>query len=273
MVAACGDDAGATDASALDAAVVERDATAMPAEDGGAAAAEDGGPSRDAGGGPPGDCDWTLMDSIAVLEAESMDLTDEWTEQNALTGFTGTGYIGWTGSAFNNDPTHGVMETRVCIAEAGRYRLQWRTRIGAGDDTTEHNDSWVRFEGVADYFGARGPADDESRRYPEPQCEDTTFMSAVRAIDGVTEARCAEGSTRDGWMKVYSSGASDWRWSTRTSDNDAHDIFFEVEGPGVVTLQLAARADQSLIDRIVVHRADLPDATVQSLDLAETPAD
>lgn len=205
------------------------------------------------------------------MEAESLPLSEDWQVGSSHAGFTGSGYIEWGGSAFNNDPTHGVMQVSLCLAGAKRYRLQWHTRIGIGSNTTEHNDTWVRFVDVRDYFGAKGSAGSETRRYPHPACDDATFMDSIRALSGVSAATCVAGSSKDGWLKAYCSGAADWRWSTHTSDSDAHDIVFEVDAAGVYGLQLAARADGHLIDRLVVHDAALPNSTVQDLTLAETP--
>ena len=72
-------------------------------------------------------------------------------------------------------------------------------------------------------------------------------------------------------MKVYSSGATDWRWIANTSDNDASFPMAEFDAPGIYTLELAARADYNLIDRLVIHQDDLNDNVVRDLALATTP--
>lgn len=162
------------------------------------------------------------------------------------------------------------MEVELGIPAAGRYRVQWHTRIGMGDNPTEHNDIWLRFTNAADYYGKSGD-DPESRRYPRPICEDADFIQTIEDMPQVSEARCAEGSSSDGWMKVYSSGATDWRWSTRTSDNDAHEIYVEFDAAGAYTMQLSARADWMLLDRVVVHEEDVSDDVALAADQAETP--
>jgi len=271
-LAACGgdDDGGGETEDAS----TGTDSGALPTDGGGGlddagSGADDAGSGGD-DGGTPLDCDFESVDGIVVIEAESLPLVEDWTVSTDRDGYSGSGYIEWTGSSHNNDPTHGVTMISLCLESAGRWRLQWRNRIGIGTNTTEHNDTWAKFPDADDYFGVRGPSDGESRRYPKPICEDDTFMTSVRDMATVSEATCVHGSTTDGWLKVYSSGASDWRWSTRTSDSDAHDVVLEVDSPGVYTLALAARAEAHLIDRIVVHEADLEDATVQDLSLVET---
>ena len=163
------------------------------------------------------------------------------------------------------------MAVRMHLMTAGRYRLQWRNRIGLGNNSTEHNDSWLRFVDVDDYYGLRIQNNLESRRYPRPKCEDQMLMTMIEGDPDVSTATCPAGSSSDGWLKVYSSGASDWLWSTRTSDSDAHDIYFEVAEPGVYTFEMSARADYHLIDRIVVHEESIDNAVAQDLMAPPTP--
>jgi len=227
-------------------------------------------PGTDAGDDPPSSCDWRAVDGRIVIEAENLPLTEDWQVGDENAGFSGDGYIEWTGDSHNNDPTHGVMEVDLQFDSPGTYQLQWHTRIGRGDNPTEHNDVWVQFPDVAAFYGIAGPDDMQDRVYPKPQCEDDGFMDPIRAMANVAEATCPNGSTRDGWFKVYSSGATDWRWSARTSDRDAHDVVIEIDAPGVYTLMLAARADFSQLDRIVIHEVSQPNDEVRDLSLAET---
>lgn len=216
-------------------------------------------------------CDYETVNGLAVLEAEGLTLTEDWRVGTADAGFTGTGYIEWLGASHNNDPSFGPIASRIHVTAAGRYRLQWHTRVGQGTNATEHNDTWVRFADAADFYGRKGNAGSENRVYPQPTCNDTAFMDEVQGRAEVSQATCPAGSSREGYLKVYSSGALDWRWSTRTSDHDPHDIVVEVATAGVYTLEMAARADFSQIDRLVLHDLELPNATVQDLSLAETP--
>ena len=220
------------------------------------------------------ECDYEIGENgVLMFEAESLPLVDEWTEATDVAGFFGDSYIYWAGPSYNNEPGNGQMDVELGIPAAGRYRLQLHARVGMGSDSTEHNDVWVKFANVADYYGKIGD-DPESRRYPRPICEDTDFIDMIDAMPQVGEVRCVEGSSSEGWMKVYSSGAaSEWRWSTWTSDSDGHHIYFEVDAPGAYTLQLAARADWYLIDRVVIHAEDVADKVAQSPDQQETPCD
>ncbi len=162
------------------------------------------------------------------------------------------------------------MSVTLFFAEPGRYRLQWRNRIGQGSNTTEHNDTWVSFPDVDGFFGRRDDGEGERRVYARPLCEDADLMMAIADMAGVTTAGCPEGATADGWLKVYSSGASDWSWSTFTNDNDGHQVVLEVDAAGDYTMMLSQRADRHLIDRIVIHEARIADAIVHAEANAET---
>lgn len=226
--------------------------------------------AEDSSGGTQSECDYETIDGLIVIEAESLPITKDWSIQTDEPGYYADGYIGWSGPSFNGDPSHGIMEVTIFVAEAGRYRLQWRNRIGMGDNTTEHNDSWVRFPDAADFFGVQAAGDDERRVYPRPICEDKAAMEEVLALPNVIEAECVEGSSTDGWFKVYSSGASDWSWSTRTNDNNGYDVVVEFDEPGDYAFTMAARGDFHLIDRIVIHEVDVSNDDVQDPDATET---
>lgn len=227
-----------------------------------------------AGGSDPIVCDYQVEGGLLVIEAEDLPLSDDWIVETAAGGFTGSGYIAWTGASQNNNPGQGLIAVDVYIPEAGRYRWRWRNRIGLGTNTTEHNDTWLRWPTlpVEDYYGMNDPGN-ESRRYPRPTCEDAGLMQTIESDPAVVTATCPNGTSSDGWMKIYSSGASDWSWSTRTSDNDAHDIFIEVQEPGVVRLEISARGDFHLIDRMVLSAEGVENGVAQDTGAPPTPCD
>ncbi len=219
---------------------------------------------------PEPDCDYEFVDGKLVIEAESLPLVDDWKVESVDAGFTGTGYLVWRGASSNGDPSNGQIAIKIRIPAAGRYKFQWHTRVGTGNNATEHNDSWITFADAADYFGLKRNSSPESRRYPKPQCDDAQFIADKTASAEVGDARCAAGSSSGGWMKVYSSGALDWKWSTFTSDSDGSEIFVEYDAPGVYTLGLAARGDSHQIDRMVLTSAAVDDAGARDLANAET---
>jgi len=237
---------------------------------GAAACGDDGGAPSPVDGS--GACDFEAVDGVLVIEAESLPVTEAWSvgsDGDASGGF----FVEWTDGSNNQDTSRGRFEVRLRFDDPGLYRLQIRNRVGRGNEPTEHNDTWFRFPDVADFFAFKGPADDQRRVYPRPRCNDDEVTGMVEARDDVRRVRCPEGSSRDGYFKVYSSSALDWRWSARTSDNDPHEVHVEVAEPGVYTMGMAARGDFHQLDRIVLHGASLGDAVVQDFGLAETRCD
>ncbi len=223
-------------------------------------------------GGATGTCDYQVgSNGVLVIEAEKLKLSASWKVNSEASGAYGSGYIEWTGASQNSKPGVGLISVKLGIDQPGRYRMQWRSRIGAGTNTTEHNDTWVRFPDATAFYGMKPASGGESRRYPKPQCDDSTLMAKVQALPGVTSATCPNGSTAEGWFKVYCSGASNWKWSTNTSDNDAHQIYAEFAQAGTYTLELSARADLHLIDRIVIHREAVADGVATAASAPATP--
>lgn len=208
---------------------------------------------------------------MLVIEAEDLTLSGSWQEATTHAGFTGTGYILWTGASQNNNPGQGVLSAALKFDTAGRYRFRFRNRIGQGNNTTEHNDTWLRFPDAAGYYGMKTNNGQESRRYPKPKCDDATFIAQIEALPSVSSAGCPNGTSKDGWLKVYSSGATNWSWSTNTSDNDAHPLYVEIGAPGTFELELSARADYHLLDRIVISREDVAGSVAEDTTLAPTP--
>lgn len=211
-------------------------------------------------------CDYREVDGVVAWQAEGMARVEDWETGDDA----GTGYLFWSGAQFLGDPTHGVMQVKVRIDQAGRYQLQTRNRVGMGTSPTDHNDFWVRFPDAQDSYGLRNGLP-EDRRYHKPICNDAAAMARIEAAADVNSATCVMGSSLDGWMKVYSSGALDWKWSTFTSDNDGSRVMVEFAQPGVYTLEMAARSSFLLIDQIVLNEESVPDATARTAEERACP--
>ena len=290
----CGDDSGEDDGPSSDASTggtSSTPSTTSPddssggsnvtnsgSSDGGMSTGGDGSTSSmpgtdsgsDSSGGMVSNCDYEEVGGLIVMEAESLPVGEDWQVLTDETGYYADGYIGWTGTSHNNDPTHGVTTVTVYVGQPGRYRLRWRNRIGMGTNTPEHNDTWVKFPDAADYYGVQFDGEDERRVYPSPKCQDAAMMMAIEAMPQVLSVDCVAGSSVDDWFKVYSSGASDWSWSTFTNDNNGHQVVVEFDAAGDYTFQIAARGDWHLIDRIVIHEESVDDMAVQEPTAAET---
>lgn len=181
-----------------------------------------------------GNCNYEFeeVNGRVIIQAESMDTPGGWQKKSNSSGYTGSGYLEWTGGDSFGTPGNGTTSTSIKINQPGTYKFQWRTKVGHGTNPTEANDSWLRFPDADDFFGQK-----ENGHIVYPK--------------GSGKSPNPNGSGADNWFKVYVNNLN-WTWSTHTSDNDAHEIYVTFDSPGVYTMQLSGRSDHHLIDRIVL---------------------
>jgi hypothetical protein len=207
-------------------------------------------------------------DGLIVIEAENADaLGAGWVvgpddsptspDIDDAGGAAGGRFIVWEGDSSLNRPGNGVTTYFIDIGNVGTYRFVWRNQVGRGDNTTEHNDTWLKIEADA-FYGFRSRDDS------------TVCPKGFDPVLNDCEGGAPNGSGRDGWFKIYSSGAVSWRWQARTSDNDAHDIFARFDSPGIYAFLISGRSTSHVIDRIVLYGIDDPPADPTSLSLPES---
>ena len=198
------------------------------------------------------------QNGLVVIETESGSYPNGWrlmpnnedANHPAFSGATGGQYLQYDGGNKLNNPGNDVIEYQVEIAKAGTYQFQWRSRIGFGSNSTEHNDSWLKIN-ADDFYAQKG----NSVVYPKGSGKQPT----------------PEGAGGGGWFKVYLSGSTSWTWSTKTFDNNAHDIFATFNSPGVYTVQVSGRSDGHAIDRMVLHHIEDFNGSATDTGLPESP--
>lgn len=182
--------------------------------------------------------DFLEVDGRVVIEAEQMELPEGWTFKTDANGFTGDGYISWEGGDQFSAPNGGEITVGIEIQSPGTYKFQWHSKVGLGSDTTESNDTWLRFADADAFYGEK---ENGSKVYPR----------------GSGQTPVPNGAGSDGYFKVYSSGGNtNWTWSTYTSDNDGHSIYARFDEPGLYFMEIAGRSEHHFIDRIVLSRTD-----------------
>ncbi|WP_394749306.1 Ig-like domain-containing protein [Spongiimicrobium salis] len=198
------------------------------------------------------DCeaDYVEENNLVVIEAENLNFPAGWSRETATSGFSGDSYLEWEGGNNFNTPGNGVITVAISINDPGTYRFQWRNKVGEGTRTTDFNDSWLRFPDADDFFARNSSG---SIVYPR----------------GSGKNPVAQGSGADGWFKVYSSGTTNWTWSTFTNDGRGHNIFVTFDQPGVYTMEISGRSNRHFIDRIVLSK-DAATSTATNLSLPET---
>ena len=203
--------------------------------------------------------DFVEQDNLLVVEMESADSRPaNWPIESAFSNPTGGDYLRYDGSDDFNNPGIDTIEYPIQITNAGTYRFQWRSIVGSGSNTTEHNDTWLKID--ADAFFA-----EKNGNILCPK----GFDSANNDCSG----DAPNGSGSDGWFKVYRSGGTPdaWSWSTNTSDNDAHQIFARFDSPGTYSIAISGRSAEHVIDRMVMYQDPVSTSAATSTGNAESP--
>lgn len=172
-------------------------------------------------------------DGLLNVEFENTDFSGDWKLKNDGSGFSGEGYMVWEGEQHLGNPGAGTAIFKIRIENAGTYQFLWKSAVKIGDNGTDHNDTWLRFNDADDFYGEKGT----SKVYPK----DT----------GKTPN--PEGASKDGWFKIYRSGSDlDFKWQASTFDNNGHDIYVDFENPGTYTMEVSARSSGHGIDKFVL---------------------
>ena len=179
---------------------------------------------------------------------EEGELSEGWVFRSELDEFTGDGYIQWNGADSFSEPRIGLVEYTIEITHPGTYRFNWRSRIGIGDDITEHNDTWLAIPNADAFFATQGT---NSVVYPH----------------GSGKTPTPEGAGSGGWFKVYMNTVHNWHWDANTSDNDAHQIYATFNEAGTYTIKISGRSNGHAIDRIVLYHESIEASLAQNLEL------
>ncbi|WP_247237863.1 PKD domain-containing protein [Telluribacter sp. SYSU D00476] len=195
------------------------------------------------------DAPFVERNGLVVIQAESLNLPSGWQKRTSTSGYTGSGYIEWTGAPSFSTPGVGLIETTVRITKTGRYYFRWYNKVGKGDLGSEHNDSWLRMPDASNFYatGARTVYPYGSGKTPNPN-----------------------GAGSGGWFKVFTNGGLNWNWNSFTSDRENLQIVAEFNAPGVYKIQISARSDGHLIDRLVLYHSSVSTSTALSLSNPET---
>lgn len=173
-------------------------------------------------------------DGLVVVEFENAVINEDWALENSNNGFTGDGYLVWNGNQYFNNPGNGTMTFKINIETTGTYQFMWHSAITIGNNGTEHNDTWLRFDDADDFYGEKVNGD------------------GVVYPSGRGKSPNPQGSSSDGWFKIFRSGGVEYKWQALTSDNNAHEIFVRFDQPGVYLMEVSARSSGHAIDKFVL---------------------
>ncbi len=170
--------------------------------------------------------------SLVVVEVEST-ANAGWNTNGATVGVHEIDYLYGTTDHFSN-PGNNLLSFQIKINNPGTYRFIWHSKVGKGTDYTEHNDDWLSIPDAADFYGVKN--------------------GQVVHPKGICTNDCPNGAGSGGWFKVYSNGTYNWTWRTKTSDNDAHDIYARFDTVGIYTIQISSRSAYHFLNRFVLFK-------------------
>lgn len=177
-------------------------------------------------------------EGLVLVEFEKAEFTEDWKLKTDGESHSGSGYMVWDGSQSLGNPGNGAATYQLKIENEGTYQFLWHSSVSIGDNGTEHNDTWLRFNDASDFYGQNSQGN--STVYPK----DT----------GKTPN--PEGATKDGWFKIYRSGTNlDFKWQAYTYDNNAHDIFVVFDNPGTYLMEISARSSGHGIDKFLLFNS------------------
>ncbi|ADE53517.1 PKD domain-containing protein [Coraliomargarita akajimensis] len=208
--------------------------------------------SSGSSGGGSGNGAWIESGGMVVIEAENVDLTSDWVARpsthgaaNAMGGSLGDGWLEWTGAQYyGNTQTEAqavaILTFEFEITNPGDYYFRWRSKqynnVGSGD---AGNDSYVSL----------------------------TSGTPVAGYQDFGQ-----------FHKVWVQSQQAWSWQTtfepHHGEHYANNLVRRHYEAGTHTIRLAARSPGHAIDRIVLHRTDVPfnQATFESAAESERAA-
>lgn len=197
----------------------------------------------------PSDFIFEETGGLIHAEFENSGISDDWELSSTTDGFSGEGYVVWTGNQYLGNPGNGIISFKIKINSPGTYQFLWYSAVTEGNEGTEHNDSWLRFPDADDFFGQKG----NSIVYPK----------------GTGKTPNPNGASVDGWFKIYRSGNDmSFKWQALTSDHDGHDIYVNFENPGTYTMEVSARSSGHAIDQFVLFKDITRDQATMSNDFS-----
>lgn len=193
-------------------------------------------------------------DGIVRVDIENSNTTDtNWSTENTRAGFEGSGYLVWTGTDNFNTPDIGTMKFSIKITNPGTYQFVWSSRITEGTRISEHNDSWLRIATASDFYGEK--ANTGERVYPK----------------GTGKTPNPEGTSANGWFKIYMNKVGEWVWKSSTNDKDSFDVFVKFDTPGIYDIEISGRSKNHAIDQFVLFKTDQSLTAAQNAVMSEIP--
>ena len=85
-------------------------------------------------------------DGLVVIEAESVELVQNWVQESSEAGHVGNGYIRWNGENYFNDKTQGILSYKINITNPGVYNMRLRMSHQGAPAGDQENDCWTAMD-------------------------------------------------------------------------------------------------------------------------------
>ncbi|AKA36092.1 PKD domain-containing protein [Flagellimonas lutaonensis] len=214
---------------------------------------------------------------LVIIETESGTIDPTWsltTLDNETGIIAGSNYL--SGTVAGNG---GTIPYQINISTPGVYRFDWKS-FYSGPNSTEENDSWLRFPNNDDvwFFGFRGNPVSEANLIDKIQNDFTNvvfpggtsrYFSNPGTESDPSDDTAPVGQTGNGYFKIFLSGAQSevYEWESFTSDNGtAHQIYVWFVNPGTYTMEISERSAGHAIHKVALYKVDGPNYTDAQLD-------
>jgi len=171
---------------------------------------------------------WIEGDGVVVMEAEkgTPETNEHWAVRTDVADYRGDGFIRWEGEDYLKNDTHGRLAYRFYLQEGGTYGMRlisFHDPASRGKRADEENDCWTNVD-----------LSDPNR-----------FVKTYR--NGILAGR--PWSERTQWV-LHVNGRDEFPNATYVLEAGEH------------TFRLAARAENLMIDRIILFRMETDSDTV-----------
>ena len=175
-----------------------------------------------------GTCDGDVFeesDGYVVVEAESVELNDEWDLTNSFTtNALGVGHIEYNGpNRFGSHAESSILTYEIKINTPGVYQFKWLSRNGkTAAKFDEENDSWLKIE-ADEFYGLK---------------------SGNKTNIG------------NHFSKVWIQDLNKWSWNCFGEHAGVNEmnVYARFDNPGVYKISVAGRSNNHPIDRFVLFQ-------------------
>lgn len=94
---------------------------------------------------PSGTQAYHEQSGLLVIQPENRSVSPGWSVESNLSGYTGSGYIKWTGPDIPPAGSSGLNEYKIYITNPGRYEIRIRSNK-TNPDPSRENDVWLRID-------------------------------------------------------------------------------------------------------------------------------